>query len=191
MIINKIWFICLFLCCVWFGYLSYFSYILLRIFPSFFFNFFNVYLLLRDRERQSMNKGGTVRGGDTESKAGPRLWAVSIEPGAGLEPTNREIMTWAEVRRPTDSTQVPLSLLFMCNVPIYLRFSKTHPVKLFGPGPFFPFQFLSPFVKNVTSFIILYLKSNSSVHCHYTKVKKYRTMVFFSNFWNFHPFPQS
>ena len=35
----------------------------------------------RDRERE----------GDTESEAGSRLRAVSIEPNVGLEPTNREI----------------------------------------------------------------------------------------------------
>ena len=32
------------------------------------------------------------REGDTESKAGPRLHAVSTEPDVGLELTNREIM---------------------------------------------------------------------------------------------------
>ena len=55
--------------------------------------FFNVYLFLRDRERQSMRKGGAEREGDTESEAGSRLGAVSAEPDAGLEPTNREIVT--------------------------------------------------------------------------------------------------
>ena len=42
------------------------------------------------------------REGDAQSKAGSRLPAVSTEPDAGLEPTNREIMTWAEVGRSTD-----------------------------------------------------------------------------------------
>ena len=39
------------------------------------FYFVNVYLLLRerDRERQSMSRGGTEREGDTESEAGFRL----------------------------------------------------------------------------------------------------------------------
>ena len=36
---------------------------------------------------------GREREGDTESEAGFRLPAVSTEPDAGLEPTNREIMT--------------------------------------------------------------------------------------------------
>ena len=38
------------------------------------------------------NRGGE-RGGDTESKAGSRLRAVSAEPDAGVEVMNREIMS--------------------------------------------------------------------------------------------------
>ena len=46
--------------------------------------------------------------GDTESEAGSRLWAVSPEPDVGLELTDREIVTWAEVGRLTDwATQAP------------------------------------------------------------------------------------
>ena len=53
---------------------------------SFFFNFFfNVYLFLR----QSMNRGGAERGGDTESEPGSRFRAVSTEPDVGLELTAR------------------------------------------------------------------------------------------------------
>ena len=40
-----------------------------------------------------MNGGGSEREGDTESKAGSRLRAVSTEPDAGLELTDHEIMT--------------------------------------------------------------------------------------------------
>ena len=40
-----------------------------------------------------MSRGGAEREGDTESEAGSRLQAASTEPDAGLEPTNREIMT--------------------------------------------------------------------------------------------------
>ena len=55
-----------------------------------------------------MNRGGPEREGDTESETGSRLWAVSTEPDAGLELTDREIMTWAEVGCLTDwATQVP------------------------------------------------------------------------------------
>ena len=48
-----------------------------------------------------MSRGGAERGADTESEAGSGLGAVRTEPDAGLEPTNREIMTWAEVWRLT------------------------------------------------------------------------------------------
>ena len=41
--------------------------------------------------------GEGQREGDTESEAGSRLRAVSTEPDGGLEPTNWEIMTRAEV----------------------------------------------------------------------------------------------
>ena len=47
----------------------------------------------RERERQSMSRGGAERRGDTESEAGSRLGAVSTEPDAGLKFTNREVMT--------------------------------------------------------------------------------------------------
>ena len=40
-----------------------------------------------------MNGGGAEREGDTESEAGSRLRAVGTEPDAGLELTDREIMT--------------------------------------------------------------------------------------------------
>ena len=47
----------------------------------------------------------------TESEAGSGLWAVSIDPNAGLEPTNHKIMAWADVRRFMDwAMQVPLEL---------------------------------------------------------------------------------
>ena len=40
-----------------------------------------------------MSRGGAEREGDTESEAGSRLRAVSAEPDAGLELTDREIVT--------------------------------------------------------------------------------------------------
>ena len=49
-----------------------------------------------------MNGGGEEREGDTESEAGSRLRAISPEPDAGLELTDREIVTRAEVGRLTD-----------------------------------------------------------------------------------------
>ena len=55
-----------------------------------------------------MNRGGSEREGDTEFEAGSRFWAVSTEPDAGLELTDHEIMTWAEVGRLTHwAMQVP------------------------------------------------------------------------------------
>ena len=68
-----------------------------------------MFIYFWDGERQSMNRGGAEREGDTESETGSRLWAVSTEPDAGLELTDREIMTWAEVGCLTDwATQAPL-----------------------------------------------------------------------------------
>ena len=40
-----------------------------------------------------MRGEGPEREGDTESEAGPRLRAVGPEPDAGLELTDREIVT--------------------------------------------------------------------------------------------------
>ena len=54
---------------------------------------FYIYLFLRDRVRQSEGGGGAEREGDTESEAGSRLSAFSPEPDAGLELTNRRIVT--------------------------------------------------------------------------------------------------
>ena len=51
------------------------------------------FLFIFDRDRQSMSKGEAEREGDTESKAGFRLRAISTEPGVGLELTNLEIIT--------------------------------------------------------------------------------------------------
>ena len=61
-----------------------------------------------------MSGDGAEREGDTESETCSRLWAVSTEPDAGLEPTNCEIMTWAEVGRLTNwATQAPLKVYFL------------------------------------------------------------------------------
>ena len=55
-----------------------------------------------------MSREGAERKGDTESEAGSRLWAVSPEPNAGLNLTDREIITWAEIGRLTDwATHAP------------------------------------------------------------------------------------
>ena len=49
-----------------------------------------------------MSRGGAEREGGTESEAGSGLRDISTEPDTGLEPTHREIMTWAETGRLTD-----------------------------------------------------------------------------------------
>ena len=49
-----------------------------------------------------MNRGGAEREGDTESEADSRLRAFSPEPDAGLELTDRGIVTSVKVRRLTD-----------------------------------------------------------------------------------------
>ena len=49
-----------------------------------------------------MSRGGAERERGTESEAGSGLRAVSSEPDSGLETTNREIMTGAEVGRLND-----------------------------------------------------------------------------------------
>ena len=74
------------------------------IFLSFEFLFIYVFkcLFLFEREREKAPMWGRGRErGDTLSEAGSRLRAVSAEPHAGLEPTNREIVTGAEVGRST------------------------------------------------------------------------------------------
>ena len=53
--------------------------------------FFLMFISKRDRDRDRAGDG--QREGDTESKAGSRIWAVSTEPEVGLKPTNCEIMT--------------------------------------------------------------------------------------------------
>ena len=66
-------------------------------------------MFIFERERAWAGEGH--REGDTESKAGSRLRAVSTEPSVGLKLTNHSIMTWAEVGHLPDwATQVPQKL---------------------------------------------------------------------------------
>ena len=68
-----------------------------------------------------MNRGEAEREGDTESETGSRLWAISPEPDAGLELTDRGIMTWAEVGGLTDwATQAPQRLRFKKKEAIFI-----------------------------------------------------------------------
>ena len=65
-------------------------------------------MFIFETERDRAWTGEGQREGDTESETGSRLWAVSTEPDAGLEPMNREIMTWAKGGHSTDwATQAP------------------------------------------------------------------------------------
>ena len=67
-----------------------------------------------------MNGGGAEREGGTESEAGSGLRAVSPEPDAGLELTDREIVTWAEVGCSTDwATQAPLIDSFIESISVF------------------------------------------------------------------------
>ena len=50
-------------------------------------------MFIFERESWGVSGGGLEKEGDTESKAGSRLGAVSIEPDMGLKLMNREIMT--------------------------------------------------------------------------------------------------
>ena len=71
-----------------------------------------MFIYFWERDTHSMSGERAEREGDTESEAESMLWAVSTEPAAGLELKIGEIMTWAEVRRPTDwATQVAHILL--------------------------------------------------------------------------------
>ena len=66
----------------------------------------NIFLFIIERQKETAHEHG--KGRDIESEAGSRLWVVSTEPNAGLEPIEHEIMTWAEVSHLTDwATQVP------------------------------------------------------------------------------------
>ena len=66
-----------------------------------------MFIFERDRDRAWVGEGQRDR--ETESEACNGLPAFSTEPDVGLEPMDGEIMTWAEVGRPTDrATQAPL-----------------------------------------------------------------------------------
>ena len=87
--------------CIW-------NLVVVVIFIYFFKCFISFWQRERERERDREWAGERQREGDTESKAGCRLWAVNTEPDVGLELTDGETMTWAEVRHSTDwATQAP------------------------------------------------------------------------------------
>ena len=78
--------------------------------------FFLIFIFESETDRQTDWEWGRSRGqeGDAESQAGSRLPAVSTESDMGLELTNCDIMTWAEVRCSTDwATQVLWTLTIL------------------------------------------------------------------------------
>ena len=86
-----------------------------------------IYFWERERVREAGSKA--EREGDTKSKAGSRLWAVSTEPNAGLELMSREIMTWVEgrvVNRLSHPGAPEFTVLDKCSV------------LAFSPCPFLP-----------------------------------------------------
>ena len=58
--------------------------------------FKNVYLFWGGGERERVSREGAEREGKKESEAGSTLPVQ--RPNEGLEPTNREIVTWAEIK---------------------------------------------------------------------------------------------
>ena len=59
--------------------------------------FFNVYFfILRERERESENRGGTKKRG--RQRILSRFHTVSTEPNVGLKIINHELMTWAQTK---------------------------------------------------------------------------------------------
>ena len=79
---------------------------------------------MRGRERARVSRGGTDREGDTESKAGSRLWASNAEPDMGLELANCEIMTWEVVSLTDWAAQTPLTP-FLCQKTSFFRLLGT------------------------------------------------------------------
>ena len=88
-----------------------------------------------------MNGGGSEREGDRESETGSGLRAVSTEPDAGLELTDHEIMTRAEVGRFTDrATQAPQGFLLFKAEESSLHVTTTFPL---SPQPLMDIQVAS------------------------------------------------
>ena len=80
-----------------------------------------------------MSEGGAERQGDTESEAGSRLRAVSTEPDAGLEPTNREPKLDAQ---PTEPAGAPITLIMLTMFRCTIQWQYVH--SLFCNCPLHP-----------------------------------------------------
>ena len=81
-----------------------------------------------------MNGGGAEREGDTESETGSRLRAISPEPDAGLELTDREIVTWLKSdAQPTAPPRRPYNAILTEKPSLAILFQQTPP----SPSLFF------------------------------------------------------
>ena len=69
------------------------------------FNFCNVYLFLRQRE--SMNRRGSEREGDTESEAGSRLSAQSLTRGSNSQTMRSCDLSQSRKLKPTKPSRCP------------------------------------------------------------------------------------
>ena len=84
-----------------------------------FFLFFNVFIYFWENETQSEQGRCRERNRERETqnpKQGSRLRAVNTEPDVEFQRTNREIMTWAQVRCSTDwaTSGGPHHLFLIC-----------------------------------------------------------------------------
>ena len=80
--------------------------------------FFLMFIYFWERQRQSASGGGAER-----ERGRQRIWSrlqaqsCRTEPDVGLELMNREVMTWVEVRCPTEwATGVPQDLYMLISV---------------------------------------------------------------------------
>ena len=84
-----------------------------------------MFIYFWQRETQSMSGRRAEKEGDTESKAGSKVQAVSTEPDTGPELRSREIMTWAEVGHLTNwATKAP-PLLTILKIRKKIVFTET------------------------------------------------------------------
>ena len=109
----------------WSPFLFYFS----KIFKKFFLTFIHFWETERERG------GGAEKEGDTESKAGSGFWTISTEPDAGLKPTNRETMTWAEIGRLADWATQALSVQLSISAQVIIsQFMSLSPADPLSPS---------------------------------------------------------
>ena len=94
-----------------------------------YFLFFNVYLFIL-KEKESTSRGGAERERERErerKRIPSRLCIVSAEPNVGLEPTNHDIVTWAETKSLTfnwlshPGSPELLSILFGVTAKFYMQ----------------------------------------------------------------------